>query len=327
MALFDMPLAELRTYLPAREEAPDFDAFWQESLSEARRQPVAARFEPVDFGLRTVHTFEVTFAGYGGQAIKGWFQVPRYRREPLPCVVEYVGYPGGRGYPFDWLLWSSLGYAHLLMDNRGQGGAWRPGATPDVAPPGAGPYCSGYVTQGILDPHTYYYRRLLVDAVRAVEAARTHPTVDPARIALHGRSQGGGMALAVGGLDASVSAVMADVPFLCHYRRAVEITDANPYSEIAEYLKCYRDRVDAVFATLSYFDGVNFAARARAAALFSTGLMDQTCPPSTVLAAFNHYAGPKKIKVWPYNDHEGGECYQTLEKIQFLKDLWGSLDG
>jgi cephalosporin-C deacetylase len=57
-------------------------------------------------------------------------------------------------------------------------------------------------------------------------------------------------------------------------------------------------------------------------ALFSTGLMDDTCPPSTVFAAYNHYAGPKEIKVWPYNQHEGGESFQAVEKLAFLNRLW-----
>ena len=52
---------------------------------------------------------------------------------------------------------------------------------------------------------------------------------------------------------------MPDVPFLCHYRRATEITDAHPYSEIARYLRVHRDKVEQVFKTLGYFDGVNFA--------------------------------------------------------------------
>ena len=80
---------------------------------------------------------------------------------------------------------------------------------------------------------------------------------------------------------------MTDVPFLCHYRRATEITDAHPYQEIARYCVSQRDRVDQVFATLAYFDGLNFAARARCAGLFSVGLMDEICPPSTVFAAYS----------------------------------------
>ncbi len=322
VALFDLPLPELEAYQPPREEPPDFDAFWERTLAEARSHPIAAGFAPVDFGLRTVETYDVTFAGYGGQPIKGWLLLPRQRQEPLPCLVEFIGYGGGRGFPTDWLLWSSVGFAHLVMDTRGQGSAWRPGDTPDPQPEGASPHVPGFMTLGILDPETYYYRRVFTDGVRAVEAARSHPAVDAMRIAVTGGSQGGGISLAVAALEPAVSVVMPDVPFLCHYRRAVELIDTNPYAEIAAFCRVHRDKVDRVFHTLSYFDGVNFAARCRARALFSVGLMDDICPPSTVFAAYNHFAGPKEIRVWRYNHHEGGENFQALEKIRFLRSLW-----
>jgi cephalosporin-C deacetylase len=120
-----------------------------------------------------------------------------------------------------------------------------------------------------------------------------------------------------------VTLAMPDVAFLCHYRRASEITDAHPYQELARYLLTHRDKVDAVFTTLGYFDGVNFAARASASALFSAGLMDEICPPSTVFAAYNHYAGPKQMQVWRYNHHEGGGTFQTQAKLAFVNRAWG----
>ena len=76
MAFYDLPLHELQTYQPTREEPEDFDQFWRESLADARQHPLEARFTAVDFGLRTVETFDVTFAGYGGQPIKGWLLLP-----------------------------------------------------------------------------------------------------------------------------------------------------------------------------------------------------------------------------------------------------------
>jgi cephalosporin-C deacetylase len=321
--LFDMPLEELKTYLPPREEPSDFDAFWEQTLAEMRAFALDATFEPVDYGLRTVETFDVTFNGYGGQPVKGWLLLPRQRSGPLPCVVEYIGYGGGRGFPTDWLLWSSAGYAHLVMDTRGQGSAWSPGDTPDPEPEGSNPHYPGFMTRGILDPRTYYYRRVFADGVRAVQAAQSHPAVDGERIAITGGSQGGGITIAVGGLEPTVKAVMPDVPFLCHYRRATDIVDSHPYQEIVRYCKTHRDKVDTVFETLSYFDGVNFAARTEARGLFSVGLMDQTCPPSTVFAAYNHFAGPKDIRIWRYNEHEGGGNYQAVEKVRFLQGLWG----
>jgi len=99
---------------------------------------------------------------------------------------------------------------------------------------------------------------------------------------LQGVSQGGGLALAVAGLVPDLLAVMPDVPFLCHFRRALEVSETNPYEEITRYLSVRRQTVDQVFSTLSYFDAVNFAKRANAPALFSVALRDLTCPPSTV---------------------------------------------
>jgi cephalosporin-C deacetylase-like acetyl esterase len=72
---------------------------------------------------------------------------------------------------------------------------------------------------------------------------------------------------------------MPDVPFMCQWRRATEITDSDPYQEIVRYCKVHRDVTDRVFRTLSYFDGVNFAAQAKAPALFAVALMDTTCRP------------------------------------------------
>jgi cephalosporin-C deacetylase len=177
------------------------------------------------------------------------------------------------------------------------------------------------MTRGIGDPATYYYRRVFTDAVRAIEAARSHPEVDPSRVIASGASQGGGLSIAVAGLVPDLLASLPDVPFLCHFRRATTITDASPYSEIVNYLRVQRDRVDQVYRTLAYFDGMNFAVRARCAALFSVGLMDLICFLLTVFAAFNHWAGPKDITVWPFNQHNGGETFQTREKIRFVQTL------
>ena len=322
MAFFDLPLNELKIYCPERDEPADFDEFWQSTLEEARAFPLNATFEKVDYGLAAQETFDVTFNGFDGQAVKGWLILPAQRSETVPCVVEYIGYGGGRSLPIDWLLWASAGYAHFVMDTRGQGSSWSAGDTPDLYAGGGNAHFPGSMTRGILDPQHYYYRRVFTDAVRAIEAARSHPDVDASRIAVTGGSQGGGITIAAAGLVSDVVAAMPDVPFLCHYRRATEIVDTHPYKEIAEYCHIHRDKIETVFHTLSYFDGVNFATRANAKALFSIGLMDEVCPPSTVFAAYNYWAGEKEIKVYPYNGHEGGESYQTMEKLRLLKELF-----
>jgi cephalosporin-C deacetylase len=322
MAFFDLPLEQLKTYLPARTEPADFDRFWQETLAETRAFPLNPCFEPYDAGFRNIDVFDVTFNGYGGQPIKGWLLLPAARSGKLPCVVEYIGYGGGRAFPLNWLGWSNAGFAHLVMDTRGQGSTWLPGDTADPEPEGTNPHYPGFMTRGVLAPRTYYYRRVFSDAVRAIETALSHAEINSERIAVTGGSQGGGITLAAAALEPRVKVAMPDVPYLCLYRRATQMINTMPYTEISNYCKTHRDKVEQVFETLSYFDGVNFATRANAAALFSVALMDEICPPSTVFAAYNHYRGQKDIRVYEYNNHEGGGIYQNMEKMRFLDGIW-----
>ena len=130
MALFDLSGDELRAYRSASTEPADFEAFWSKTLQEAREHDLDARFEPVDTGLTTVQVYDVTFAGFGGHPVKGWLTLPAEADRPLPLVVEFVGYGGGRGLPHEHLLWASTGRAHFIMDTRGQGSAWGGGAAP-----------------------------------------------------------------------------------------------------------------------------------------------------------------------------------------------------
>ncbi len=322
MAYFDMSLDELKNYKPERFEEKDFDDFWRKTISEAQKHSLNLELKKVDYYLKTVEVYDLTFCGYKGQKINGWVILPAERDRKLPCIVEFIGYGGGRNFPFDWLVWASCGYVHVVMDTRGQGSSWSKGDTPDYGEED-NPQYPGFMTRGIVSPEKYYYRRVFTDAVRCVEAAFQLDFVNREKIAVTGGSQGGGIAIAVASLSTHVKLLMPDVPFLCNYRRALEITDAMPYGEITNFLKIHRDKVDIVFKTLSYFDGLNFAVRAKSPALFSVALMDTTCPPSTVFSAYNYYAGEKEIKIYPFNNHEGGQSFHTLEKIKFVKKFFG----
>jgi cephalosporin-C deacetylase len=318
----DLPLAELRRYRPEVDEPADFDAFWRGELEAARAHAGEPDFSEIATPLRHAAVFDVTFPGYGGDPVKAWLLVPHDAAPDSAFVVEYVGYNGGRGHPVDWLAYSSAGHPHLVMDTRGQGGGWRAADTADPSDDGA-PSTAGFLTRGIADPHTHYFTRLYVDAARAVDAARRHPSAQGRPIVTAGASQGGGLALAATHLAGDVDATLPEVPFLAHFRRALEITDSKPYGELIEYCSVHSDRVDQVFATLSYVDAVNHAKRAAAPALFAVGLIDEITPASTVFAAYNHYGGPKDIGVYPFNGHEGGGTRHVLAKLEFLARLTG----
>ncbi len=318
MPRFDLPLSELVDYRPEIAIPADFDDFWRRTLAEARALGGAPIIERASTPLTTVEVYDVTFPGFGGDPIKAWYMVPAGTSGRLPTVVEFNGYGGGRGFPEERLAFVSSGYGYLVIDTRGQGSHWGGGGE-TADPHGTGPSVSGFMTRGIEDPHDYYYRRVFTDAVRAVDAVRTFDRVDPERVAVCGGSQGGGITLAAGALCDGLVAVMPDVPFLCHFERAVGMTGAEPYGELVRYFSIHRGSEERTFRTLSYFDGTAMATRASAPGLFSVALMDPICPPSTVFAAYNRYAvADKHIEVYPYNEHEGGQGFQWRAQAAFL---------
>jgi len=298
----DLRGAELLAYTSSQLEPSDFDSFWRGTLEDARLHDSRLVIERVFSPVNSVQIYDCSFSGYNGEQIRGWLRRPHESGEKLPVLVEFVGYGGGRGIAEDNLFWASAGYVHLQMDTRGQGGTWSPGSTPDLSI--SGPRVPGMMTSGIESRDSYYYRRLITDAVRAVDAVLTLDQIDSERVVTLGVSQGGGLALAVAGLHSAVTDMVAYVPFLCDFPRAITITDRDPYKEISRLLSVIRDQESEIARTLSYFDGVNFAKRSQASAQFTAGLMDDVCPPSTVVAAFNAYKGPKEIRLFPHSGHE-----------------------
>ncbi len=328
MPAFDLPLTELERHRPDMEEPADFDAFWLSTLKEAGQADPLVSVRPVETGLRLTRTWDVTFRGFAGDPVRAWFSRPAEVDEPLPAVVEFAGYGRGRGLPHERLTWVNAGYAHLLMDNRGQGDQY--GCGGDTLDPHAGaPGGPGPAVRGVLSPEDYHYRRLITDAVRAVTAVRALPGVDAGRTALVGNSQGGGLALAVAGLVPDLAALLVTAPLLCGIRRALDLTDAGPYGEIAAYLSVHRGAEQEVYRTLSYVEGISFARRAQAPAHFGVGLRDTVCPPSGAYAAFNRYAEltgsepRKEIQAYPFNGHEGGDAVHVRRQLVWLTEVLG----
>ncbi|MDQ0826039.1 cephalosporin-C deacetylase [Arthrobacter sp. B2I5] len=340
MPTVDMPLQDLRNYTSAARKPHDFDAFWDETLAEARAVPLAPAYSPVENLLPLIDSFDVSFAGYGGDRIRGWLHLPAHRSpsKRLPAVVQYIGYSGGRGLVQQDTTWAQAGYAHFIMDTRGQGYGGITGATPDPHPSAGDMAHPGLMTRGLASKEDYYYRRLYVDAFRAIETVQSFPQVDSDNVVLAGISQGGGLALAAAGLSAGrlngIRAVLADVPFLQDLPRAINLAQRGPYPEITAFLSRHRNHHEHVLEVLNYFDGVHLARRATAPALFSVALLDDVCPPSTVFASYNSYGtgrprpreqGPtKSIEVYHFNGHEGGQEHHWVRQLAYLNESLAS---
>jgi cephalosporin-C deacetylase len=327
VAYFDFREPELRTYTGSTTLPTDFEEFWRTTLKDQLARDLEVRYERVTTPITAYDVYDLSFLGYDGARINTWVRVPAGATGPLPTVVNYMWYNGGRGYPWVNSHFAQAGMIHITMDSRAQGWRMRNLADPTPDPDLARglPTAPGYLTSSILDKDTYYYRRLYIDTIRLLQTVMTLDWVDGSAVFVTGTSQGGGLSLVAAGLAGmtgiELTGVMPDVPFLCDFPRSIGLTDAYPYTEVVDFLKHNPQFGDQVFSTLSYFDAVNFARFAVAPALFSVALMDRTCPPSSVYAAYNTYADrDKTLKVWPWNDHEGGADHMIAEQFHWVAD-------
>ena len=105
MPYYDMPKHELTKYMPELALPDDAESFWSTTLAESRAAAQPAEWRKVETGLNLVDTFDVAFSGFGGQRVKAWLHLPANIEAPVPAVVRFQGYGGGRGLPHEVSVW------------------------------------------------------------------------------------------------------------------------------------------------------------------------------------------------------------------------------
>jgi cephalosporin-C deacetylase len=297
MPSIDMPLEEMRKYKPALYREADFESFWDSTINEALKQPLNAELIPYDLPMAGLQAYALRFDGFGGGRIAGWYIRPT-NGEKFPGVCHYHGYSMRAPRILEMLPFAAQGMCVLSMDCRGQNGQSQDASIADEG------HSIGWMTKGIRNPKEYYFRYVFADAVRALEVLARRDEVDDKRLAITGGSQGGALTLAVAALSDRPALAMADVPFLCDFRRAIQITPAGPYPEIANFCKAFPALYDDAIRTLSYVDCMNLAPWITCRTIISNSLWDDICPPSTIFAAYNHMTADKKMDIYPFHKHE-----------------------
>lgn len=296
---------------------PDFDSFWADAVRRCETVPLNVRGGRIAYPVPCLDVRDLTFEGLDGTPVHAWLILPPGAApKSVPAIVTYHGAGGDRGQAFEFAPWILAGCAVISCDFRMQRGKTgsRTGFDGSVK--------FGWWTLGITDLENSYLFAVWTDCLRAVRLARETPEIDPQRIAVAGSSQGGGMALGMAALDRPVSLCMADVPSNCNMNERV-FKRTGGAGGIADYLRAFPDRLDAVCRTLSYFDLINHAPAITCPVLVSCGLKDNICPPDCIYAAYNKIAAPKEMAVYPFAEHEGGGAIHFLRKVEFLRRRFG----
>lgn len=172
----------------------------------------------------------------------------------------------------------------------------------------------GYWLQGLTNRDEVYFRGMYLRLLRTIDFLTKQPEWDGKRILVIGESQGGGQALIAAGLDPRVSAVVAIVPAMCDWFGSLSKRMGGwpqPFESNAAKQEMLK--------SLPYFDAANILKGSKAIIYTEIGLIDMTCPSTSVYAAVNQAKGQKMIYPVPYRPHHqpGGVLAKTWEETVY----------
>ncbi len=304
---FDFPLEQCKVYKGTNPRPADFDIFWDKALAEMHAVAPEVEMVRADFRARGAECFDLYFTGVGGARIHAKFLRPEKSPGKHPAVLMFHGYSCDSGDWADKLAYVSQGFTVAAMDARGQGGLSQDRSVV------SGNTLHGHFVRGLADalrgePEKMMFRQIFLDTAELARIVMEMPGVDADHVGVTGWSQGGALTVACAALEPRIRRAAPVYPFLSDYQRVWEMDLAkDAYNELKDYFRWANPRhlnEAAVFEKLGYIDIQHLAPRIKAEVLWSIGLMDQICPPSTQFAAYNKITSKKQMDMYPDFVHE-----------------------
>jgi cephalosporin-C deacetylase len=279
---------------PTQVSPPDFDAFWVGERKRLAALPIDAKWTPLpDYGNADVDCSQINLQNVGLTAgtsrLYGILCVPRAAGK-YPAVLAVPGagvrpYRGLAEVARRGVITFQIGIHGIpviqpqeVYDSLGRGGL------------------SGYWTFGLDSRERYFYRRVYTGTLRANDFLTSLPQWDGRNLGVTGGSQGGALTIVTAGLDRRVTRLAAYYPALSDLTGYLHVRAGGwPHMFRAAADGPDFHRSDAKTATTGYYDVVNFARRVTAPGLYSWGFNDETCPPTSMYAAYNVISAPKRL--------------------------------
>jgi cephalosporin-C deacetylase-like acetyl esterase len=275
---------------PTVDQPADFDAFWTAGKEALAKLPVDAKLVPMpESSNGKVDCWHVSLQNVGPDTTgtSRFFGVLCEPKGdgPFPALLQVPGagvraYRGGVEMAEKGIITFQVGIHGLPVN-----------LDPTVYEALGAGALQGYPTFNLDERDRYYYRRVYLGCVRANDFLTSRPRYDGRTLGVTGGSQGGALSIVTAGLDPRVKLLAAFYPALA---------DVTGYlhGRAGGWPHMFRDekrRLTARIANVGYYDVVNFARRVKAPGLYSWGYNDETCPPTSLYAAYGVIPGEKSL--------------------------------
>src|SRR5690606_39125514 len=141
------------------------------------------------------------------------------------------------------------------------------------------------------DRDRYYYKRVYLGMVKAVDFIFSLPEFDGKSLGVMGGSQGGALSIVTAGLDDRVKYLVSYYPARCDLTGYLEGSAGGWQHLFKDEFTHTAEKIE----TSKYYDVVNFAKQANGPAFYSTAFNDDGCPPTSIYAAYNSVAAAKQM--------------------------------
>jgi cephalosporin-C deacetylase-like acetyl esterase len=278
---------------PTAEYPADFMQYWEKAKRDLATIPMDVKLTLLpDRCTELTNVYQANIQNFKiGSRLYGIVCIPK-KSGKYPAMVRVPG-AGVRGYQGDVAM-ADLGIITFEIGIHGIPVTMDAGVYNDLAKT----TLDGYPFFNLDDRDKYYYKRVYLGCVRAIDFIFSLPEFDGSTLAVTGGSQGGALSIVTAGLDSRVKYLAAFYPALCDLTGYLS-NRAGGWPHMFRDLKVVKEKIE----TTKYYDVVNFAKNVRVPGFYSWGFNDVTCPPTSTYSAYNSIIAPKELLIMQETGH------------------------
>jgi cephalosporin-C deacetylase-like acetyl esterase len=278
---------------PTEQFPSDFNQFWDKAKKELASVPIDVKLTLLpDRCTEKTNVYEANIQNYKNTRIFGILCLPK-KPGKYPALLEVPG-AGVRPYYGD-IASADRGIITFQIGIHGIPVTLDPLIYNELGRTAL----NGYSSFNLDDRDTYYFKRVYLGCIRAIDYIFSLPEFDGSNLAVIGGSQGGALSIVSAGLDQRVKYIAVSHPALC---------DLTGYlsNRAGGWPHVFRNKEDVTkekLNTAMYYDVVNFARNVKIPGYNTWGYNDSTCPPTSTYSAYNVIPGPKELVLYQETGH------------------------